>query len=264
MTESSPCAVGTIETRKSIVRPVMRSLKRPSCGTRFSAMSSSDMILMRRDDRGVMALVDRIERLVEHAVDAVLDHHLVVAGLDVNVRGAALDGVEDDRVDELDDRRRVLLRDRVDRERLFAVLVLADELHAEAFGGFVEHALGRLRLLQLVADRRRRGDLHLQRRAEEQLQLVELEHVRRIADHDRDVAVLAMLGQELVADHQLQRDVAEELVIALEVLQVDEREAVLLRQTAGARGLTGRVGVLVERAIRISDHVRSIIETNRR
>ena len=47
MTESSPCAVGTMETRKSMVRPVMRSLKRPSCGTRFSAMSSSDMILMR-------------------------------------------------------------------------------------------------------------------------------------------------------------------------------------------------------------------------
>jgi hypothetical protein len=58
-----------------------------------------------------MALVDRVERLVEHAVDAVLDHHLVVAGLDVDVRGAALDGVEDDRVDELDDRRGVL-RDR--------------------------------------------------------------------------------------------------------------------------------------------------------
>ena len=97
------------------------------------------------DDRGVMALVDRIERLVEHAVDAVLDDDFVVAGLDVNVRGPALDGVEDDRVDELDDRRRLLLRDRVDRQRLFAVFVLADELHAEAFRRFVEHALGRLR-----------------------------------------------------------------------------------------------------------------------
>ena len=47
MTESSPCTVGMIETRKSIVRPRTRSLKRPSCGTRFSAMSSSDMTLMR-------------------------------------------------------------------------------------------------------------------------------------------------------------------------------------------------------------------------
>jgi hypothetical protein len=36
-----------IDTRKSIVRPLMRSLNRPSCGMRFSEMSSSDMTLMR-------------------------------------------------------------------------------------------------------------------------------------------------------------------------------------------------------------------------
>ena len=36
-----------IETRKSIVLPGTFSLKRPSCGTRFSAMSSSAMTLMR-------------------------------------------------------------------------------------------------------------------------------------------------------------------------------------------------------------------------
>ena len=196
------------------------------------------------DDRGVMALVDRLERFVEHAVDAVLDDHLVVARLDVDVRGAALDGVEDDGVDQLDDRRRLLLRDRVDRQRLFALFVLADELHAEAFGGFVEHALRRLRLLQLVADRGGRGHLDLQRRAEEQLQLVELEHVGRIADHDGDVPVLAPLRQELVADHQVERDVAEELVIDLEVLQVDEREAVLLGHALRARRFAGESAFL--------------------
>ena len=36
-----------IETRKSIVLPGMRSRNRPSCGTRFSAMSSSAITLMR-------------------------------------------------------------------------------------------------------------------------------------------------------------------------------------------------------------------------
>ena len=193
-----------------------------------------------RDDRGVMALVDRLERFVEHAVDAVLDDHFVVARLDVNVRGAALDGVEDDRVDQLDDRRRLLLRDRVDRQRLFAFFVFADELHAEAFGRFVEDALGRLGLLQLVADGGGRGHFDFERRAEEQLQLVELEDVGRIADHDGDVAVLALLRQELVADHQLERDVVEELVIDLEVLEVDVLEAVLLGQALRTRGFTGR------------------------
>ena len=47
MTASSPWIEGMIETRKSIVRPRTRSRKRPSCGTRFSAMSSSDMTLRR-------------------------------------------------------------------------------------------------------------------------------------------------------------------------------------------------------------------------
>jgi hypothetical protein len=47
MTASSPWTLGMIETRKSIVLPGMRSLNRPSCGTRFSAMSSSAMTLMR-------------------------------------------------------------------------------------------------------------------------------------------------------------------------------------------------------------------------
>ena len=47
MTASSPWTLGMIETRKSIVLPGSRSLKRPSCGTRFSAMSSSAMTLTR-------------------------------------------------------------------------------------------------------------------------------------------------------------------------------------------------------------------------
>ena len=47
MTASSPWTLGMIETRKSIVLPGTRSLKRPSCGTRFSAMSSSAITLMR-------------------------------------------------------------------------------------------------------------------------------------------------------------------------------------------------------------------------
>jgi hypothetical protein len=47
MTASSPWTEGMIETRKSIDRPRIRTRKRPSWGTRFSAMSSSAMTLMR-------------------------------------------------------------------------------------------------------------------------------------------------------------------------------------------------------------------------
>ncbi len=47
MTASSPWTDGMIETRKSMVRPLTRRRKRPSWGTRFSAMSSSDMTFSR-------------------------------------------------------------------------------------------------------------------------------------------------------------------------------------------------------------------------
>ena len=47
MTASSPWTLGMIDTRKSIVFPGIRTLKRPSCGTRFSAMSSSAITFTR-------------------------------------------------------------------------------------------------------------------------------------------------------------------------------------------------------------------------
>jgi hypothetical protein len=46
-TARSPCPVGSVETRTSTGRPPMRSVIRPSWGSRFSAMSSCAMILMR-------------------------------------------------------------------------------------------------------------------------------------------------------------------------------------------------------------------------
>src|SRR4029077_5943668 len=108
MTASSPCTLGMIETRKSIVLPGMRSLKRPSCGTRFSAMSSSAMTLMRElvqlgnclaiarlalaagDDRTGEVFGDRPHRRLKPAVDAVLHVDRIVLRLDVDVARAAL------------------------------------------------------------------------------------------------------------------------------------------------------------------------------
>ena len=61
--------------------------------------------------------------LLEHAVDAVADPHLVLLGLEVDVGGAALDGLLDHPVHELDDRRVLAADAEVDRR------VLADVVH---------------------------------------------------------------------------------------------------------------------------------------
>ncbi|CSA91012.1 Uncharacterised protein [Vibrio cholerae] len=47
ITTRSPCDEGMVETRTSTARPPIRSEIRPSCGTRFSAMSSLAITLTR-------------------------------------------------------------------------------------------------------------------------------------------------------------------------------------------------------------------------
>jgi hypothetical protein len=56
-TARSPWALGSVETRTSIARPPMRSEMRPSCGRRFSAMSSSAMIFRREISAACSALL---------------------------------------------------------------------------------------------------------------------------------------------------------------------------------------------------------------
>ena len=63
------------------------------------------MILMRETTPRTIRRGDR-GRAGENAVDAEAHAHLAALGLEVDVRGAALDGLGDDRVDELDDRAR--------------------------------------------------------------------------------------------------------------------------------------------------------------
>ena len=153
MTASSPCALGMIETRKSMVLPRTRSRKRPSCGTRFSAMSSSAITLMREMIALCEPLGDRPHGRLQHAVDAVLHAHRVVLRLDVDVAGAALDGREDRRVDQPDDRA-VVARQPLDGEVVFARVLVLEDLDLELLGGLVEHALRALALLEDRLDRR--------------------------------------------------------------------------------------------------------------
>ena len=166
MTASSPCTLGMIDTRKSIVLPGIRTLKRPSCGTRFSAMSSSAITLMREMIELWNCLRDRPHRRLQHAVDPVLHVHRVVAGLDVDVARAPLDRGVDRRVDQPDDRADVAGQP-LDGEVLVAGLVVLEDLQLEAFGRLLEHALRALALLQDRLDRRRRADRHLDRRAQD-------------------------------------------------------------------------------------------------
>src|SRR6266545_5522842 len=89
------------------------------------------------DDGVVVALVEGIEGGIEDTVDPVLDEHLPVLGLDVDVRGAAVDGAQDERVLEPDDR---ALPGQA-REVHSLGLVLGQELQAQPFARLLEQHL---------------------------------------------------------------------------------------------------------------------------
>ena len=81
-----------------------RALMRPSCGSRFSAMSSRAMIFT-RETIASRILERRRHHRLQHAVDAEPDPHLLFVRLDVDVARALLNRRQHQRVDEPDDRR---------------------------------------------------------------------------------------------------------------------------------------------------------------
>src|SRR6266849_4611763 len=109
---------------------------------------------------GVPFLGNGLHGVLKNAVDAVLDGDFGVAGLDVNITGAACERGEDDGFDEANHRADGgIARQAVTGDGLFAFLFFIGDLKGEGFGGLLENALGLLGALQEVADLARRGNL---------------------------------------------------------------------------------------------------------
>ena len=115
-TTRSPWPEGSVETRTSTARPAIRRLMRPSCGRRFSAMSSRDITLMREMSSGATRALG-LQHLAQHAVDAEADHEPVLVGLDVDVGSVFLDRLCQHGIDQADDRGVVLALHEVGRLR---------------------------------------------------------------------------------------------------------------------------------------------------
>ena len=182
-----------------------------------------------------LQLHGRLHHLVEHAVDAEADAELLLVGLDVDVGGPLLDGVEQDQVHQLDDRRlggAVLEVDGVE-----VVVAALDERHlgvVEAHHDLVEVGplLG-VEAIEGLADGLLRGHHHVDVVAGEELDVVDGEDVGRVAhgDDQRRAGAVDRHHQVLLGGglgHQL-----EHLRIDLEVLEVDGGDAVLLGEEAG-------------------------------
>ena len=137
-----------IETRKSISRPRALTLKRPSCGTRRSAMSSSATTLMREIICSASSSPESVATVFSTPSMRYLIDEAGGAGFEVDVGGAALQRVVERRARDLDDVARVLA-DGLERQ------VLDAGRAAHAGGGRGEHALHGVERLFLAGEPRR-------------------------------------------------------------------------------------------------------------
>src|SRR4029077_18615407 len=195
-----------------------------------------------RDHGRMMLLANRRHGLCQHAVDAELDHHRVIAGLDVNVGSAPLQRRKNRGIDQPDNRTGVARRRQlVDGKGFFGAcgLVLAND--SEAFAGLFQHALRLLGLLQNVRDLLQRGNLGDDTFAQEQADLVDHHQLAGIGDRNRQPPVRRLFERyEVVAEHQVNRNLLKQIVMKLEVRQVHKFAAItspnVLRGSPAAEG----------------------------
>ena len=207
-------------------------LRKPALG---DVQSGHD--LQAADDCRLEAADLRRHRLrVEHAVDAVADPQPRLLRLDVYVAGPRLDGLQQDLVDQPDDRR--LLRHL--REFRAVRLDLLQEFHAVVVGRLGHQPLDRLAAhaqvgLDQLGDLVAAGQHGHDRLAGGQAQLVQRVEVERIAGGDHQSAVVLADGEEGLAVDELGRELLEQRKVHVRLGEVDVVQADLFAQSAQGR-----------------------------
>ena len=203
-----------------------------------------------REDRAMELLGDRAHRWLQHAVDAVFHVHGVVLRLDVNVARAPLNRRKDGGVNQANDRAEVAGQP-LDGQVVLPALVLLEELQLKPLRRILQHSLRALALLENRLDRRPRPHGHFDRRRQQDANLVDHRQVGRIGHDDAERTPFAAVGHEAVAQHQIGRDRAEQILVDPERVHVHELEVVALGETPGVVELgdsfvgaeLGRLGV---------------------
>src|SRR6185437_3807441 len=144
-----------------------------------------------RDDGGVMVFGDGRHGLSQHAINAEFNADRVIAGFNVNVGGAALQGGKNRGVHQADDGADVALRGQLVNGNAFVgiAVFIVDHIQREAFAGVFQHALGLLSLFQDFADLRQRGHLGQNAFAQQNADFINHHQLAGVGDGDGQAAV---------------------------------------------------------------------------
>ena len=201
MTISSPSTLGSTATRMSSSAAGRLRRERDAAVLRLSALCDVELRehLQARRDGHREPLRDPLH-LVEDAVDAEPDDERVLLRVEVDVRGAVLGRLEDDRVHEPDERR---VGDAVVGLEVVLVVVLLLDLELVLDE---RRALPRLALANLAPeldlDVLARRDPDLERVTRREAELVDRLDVRRVGDRDlQDVALEGVRECDRTLEH---------------------------------------------------------------
>ncbi len=203
-------------------------------------------------DHGELEALRGIVRLDEHAVDAVADAETFFQGLQMNVGGAAPDGLEDDLVNQLDDGRVALV---VLRPARAGAARVGDDLGLVAGGDVVEQFLHGLLVLAVETvdmgeDLVGRRDHGLDRCLQIMAEAVDRIDVERIADRHTDGVRLARHRENRVFHRERARQQGHQLAGGAHVGHLDHGHAKLVGEELG--GLLGREPVLGDQHVKQS------------
>src|SRR5262245_1753589 len=169
-------------------------------------------------------------RPVQRAVYSILAHYVGVARLDVDIRSPALQRIENDGVDQLDDRRHLLIaRQPVHVQVFFTVLGFDQQrqlVGPETRRRILEDPGGGIAALENLFDGGPGGDRDFDPHANLGAYLVQRIQIGRISDRDEQCGLVPPEWHEVVAQHQIDRQLMYCMVIDLSFRQVNVLEPV--------------------------------------
>ena len=210
---------------------------RPSCGLQPVGDVHAGHDLQPLRDRRPVLVMERAD-LAHRAVDPIAQAEEQLLGLEMDVGGAELDRIEQDRVDQ-------------PHQGMGVAGVDAVEVGEVALPGLelLDDAVDRHRIavgaVDQIADRGRRADLRHDRHvvAELAAQLIEGEHVVGVAHRHEDVPALAGQRHHAVAERDLLRDPGDHLGIDHRGRGVELLVARGLGEQRGERGMADEAEV---------------------
>ncbi len=178
----------------------------------------------------------RSHHVLQNAVDAEPDAVFLLVRLHVDVAGAALHGVGQDQVAELDDGS--FLGRSFERRQIHHFRFFAGEFERGVVGGQVLHHLVEffyaldfaVEFVNRLADRRFGSHHWLDVEASHELDVVHREDVRRISHRNRESGANPRERDDLIANGGLLRNQLDDGGVDLVELQVDGRDPVLTRK----------------------------------